>query len=201
MVFQQKKPSTGFWNLANMISIFRIILLPVFYFLLFGSEIMKLSAVFLCVLIFLLDNIDGLVARTMNLCTSIGAFLDIVCDRITEMFLWLVFLSMSLVPLWAPVIIIARGMVTDTIRVQAQIKGKEPYKMMSSRTGRFLVTSKLMRGLMGGSKMILFAVLTLYVAYGSPVFLQTSRILVPVVVAINLARGIPVIAEAKRYFD
>lgn len=196
----REKESPRFLNPPNIISIVRIILLPVYLiFILYGSITLKKIAIILCVIIFFMDYIDGLIAEKYNLKTKIGSHLDVIADRIAEIFFWLAFLSLGLVPLWAPLIVFTRCMITDLIRAQALMVNKGTYDTIQSGAGQFIVKSRLMRGLYGGMKMTLFALLTASLTMQADKILSITPILTIIVVILCILRGIPVIFEGVKY--
>lgn len=196
----KKKKDIPFFNAANIISITRVLLLPVFLiFLTYGNTTLKKSAIILCIIIFLADYLDGWVARKFNLKTKIGSYLDVVADRITELFLWLTFLSLDLIPLWAPIIVISRSMITDFIRAKALMNKKGTYDMIETDTGKFLVSSRIVRGLYAGLKMLLFTLLTASITTHTQEILTITPTLVTTIVIMSILRGIPVIHEGIKY--
>jgi cardiolipin synthase (CMP-forming) len=78
-------------TLANKITILRLLLVPVLIYLLFSyahsvipdshTTMLRYGAAALFVLIFLLDILDGLVARLGKQITTLGAILDPVADK------------------------------------------------------------------------------------------------------------------------
>ena len=71
------------WNLPNLITLFRITLIPVLvvvYFLKIPYREAVISGIF--VLAALTDWLDGYLARRMNATTKLGAFLDPVADKL-----------------------------------------------------------------------------------------------------------------------
>ena len=71
------------WNLPNLLTLFRIALIPVLvviYFLPIPYREVILTSVF--VLAALTDWLDGYLARRMNALTRLGAFLDPVADKL-----------------------------------------------------------------------------------------------------------------------
>ncbi len=189
-----------FWNLANVLSVLRILLLPIFvFFLLSNNSALMAAAVILCLIIFLLDYVDGWVAHKFKMKTTVGSFLDIVADRIAEAVMWILFVYLELVPFWAPMIILSRGMATDLIRAQAQVKGKAVYDLAESSLAKFLVNSRIMRGL-ANIKVLVFILATVVAAFD---YAELKQYILPLVVAsviVNLARGIPVIWEGRKLF-
>ncbi len=71
------------WNLPNLITLFRIMLIPVLvvaYFLNMPFRETVIAGIF--VLAALTDWLDGYLARRMNAITKLGAFLDPVADKL-----------------------------------------------------------------------------------------------------------------------
>ncbi|MBR7091646.1 MAG: CDP-alcohol phosphatidyltransferase family protein [Clostridia bacterium] len=76
------------WNIPNLLSLFRILLVPPFVFLFIGSAehphwmywafgVLALSA--------LSDSLDGLIARRFNMITDFGKLLDPIADKLTQL--------------------------------------------------------------------------------------------------------------------
>lgn len=69
-------------NIPNMLTVFRILLIPVFvvlYFVDFTGHTVAATAVF--ALACLTDFLDGFIARKYNLVTNFGKFLDPIADK------------------------------------------------------------------------------------------------------------------------
>ena len=182
---------------ADVITIsrtFLVLLLAVLIYYGIGSPYLVSAAL---VLAFLLDAIDGIVARKYRCSTVLGSLLDVVGDRITEIILWLTFLSLDLVPLWAPVSVLSRAVITDALRAKAASKNVSVYSMSRSRIFRAFVSSRWSRGLYGTSKAVFFVTLTLMrygvVPFSSPLVTAFSLYLV----AYSLVRGLPVLLSAR----
>ena len=75
---EQYRPSI--LNLANQLTILRIVFVPVFVILLVYNELGWALAVFLAAA--LTDGLDGLIARQFGQKTSIGAVLDPIADKL-----------------------------------------------------------------------------------------------------------------------
>ncbi len=183
------------FTLADKISILRVILIILAILMLyFGDNLIKLSSAILIVLGFLLDWVDGWIARRFKQERPIGSMIDVIADRLSEYLLWIFYLGMGVIPIWAPLIVIPRGVLTDFIRSQATAKGISVYELPKSRIAKFLVKSRFMRGLIGLSKLCLFTVLAMELG---GLNLGVSYALVVLVVILNVLRGLPVILEAK----
>ena len=109
-------------SLANKLSLFRILLVPVFviclvYYRPGQTEQLRYLAVSLFLIGVVTDAVDGYVARVARQATRLGAILDPAADKL---FLVTAFLSLSLIPTlpakyrlepWVPIVVISRDLV------------------------------------------------------------------------------------------
>lgn len=76
--------STG--NIANIITVVRIFLAPLFIWLLFADNhefgVLRYLAAALFILAIATDSVDGLLARRQNLVTDFGKLLDPIADKV-----------------------------------------------------------------------------------------------------------------------
>lgn len=98
----------------NILSLLRILLVPVFLVMVFQQKAVHALVVFL--LAGSTDFFDGLTARIWHQKTKIGAFLDPIADKLlaTSAFIVLTFPTLSIpnvIPLWLTVAVIARDIV------------------------------------------------------------------------------------------
>lgn len=66
------------WNIPNTLSLYRIVAFP-FILVLLALQDEKLFTLFICINL-ITDILDGLIARTFNMVTEIGARLDSIAD-------------------------------------------------------------------------------------------------------------------------
>lgn len=96
-------------NVPNVLSIFRILLVPVFI-LVFFSEMENARAV--SVLIYavaaLTDVLDGMIARKYNLVTKLGRVLDPLADKLMAFSVLACIAVSGIVPMWAAVVIFVK---------------------------------------------------------------------------------------------
>lgn len=206
-------------NLANTITISRIVILYLTVVMIYTQEVIWLSAgVIFSIAIIIMDALDGYVARRRNEVTQFGGVLDITGDRIVENVYWIVFADLDLIPMWIPIIVMSRGFLTDAIRSQALTEGKTAFgenTMMSSDVGKFLVSGRFMRAFYGVIKGVTFPYLILVLLakekhlieadltdylWISSYAQQTGLFLAITTTVVSVIRGIPVLAEGKRLF-
>lgn len=195
----QKWRQIVFWSsVSNAITTIRILMLfPVLYFLYTNLSALKIIAIASLITMLFMDKLDGYLARKLNQATKFGSIFDIAGDRIIEIAFWIVFADLKLIPIWVPIIILTRGILTDSIRYHALSEGKTPFgkeSMMKSRLTEFIVGSDFMRSI-ANVKILAFILLILTTMY--PRLLGLSLIITYISVFVNLLRGIPVIIDAN----
>lgn len=204
--------------MANIITIARIILLFIGIGFIYSHNIYgEILAFAIVIIVIIMDWIDGYVARKRGNTTPFGAVLDIMGDRIVESSLWIVFAHIHLIPVWVPIVVIVRGIITDSLRSVALTKGKTPFgekTMIKTAMGRLIVSSRLSRALYGSAKVVTFCYLILYLAYieglkASPALFTpdwqaslygAGMTLVYITVFMCVARAVPVITDSIEYF-
>jgi CDP-diacylglycerol--glycerol-3-phosphate 3-phosphatidyltransferase len=197
--------------MANIITISRLIPLALavlcFYV---GGPAFQVAAVPLILVLLLMDLVDGVVARRTNQVTKLGSALDIAMDRLVEFVLWVCYTDLDLIPVWVPLVVIARGMIVDAVRSYALAFGETAFGMMHSRMGRFFVSSRFMRDFYGTTKTLAFVILASVHALnrGALPFLGVVRpwlytvgyALTVLAVLLCLMRGVPVLFDARVLF-
>jgi len=124
-------------NLANKLTIWRIILIPFFLicfyipglgtaYLTIGDFHLPYSHL-LALIIFLAaaitDFFDGHIARKYNMITDFGKFMDPLADKLLVTAAFLIFIELDLVPAWVVFIILAREFMVTGLRTIAASKG------------------------------------------------------------------------------
>ena len=118
-------------NLANKLTIFRIILVPIMViipFLGIQGNILGIPISYLVIdLIFIIasitDKLDGYIARSRNQVTTFGKFLDPLADKILVLTAMIMLVEMNKLPPWIPVIVLAREFIVSGYRLIAVEKG------------------------------------------------------------------------------
>jgi cardiolipin synthase (CMP-forming) len=93
-------------NLANCLTLFRILTIPIFL------ECLAYRFYWEALLVFAIggftDFLDGFVARRMNQQTALGAYLDPVADKLLVITSFVMLGSIGGIPVWLTVIVVAR---------------------------------------------------------------------------------------------
>ena len=118
------------WTPANIVTVIRILFIPVFVIALlapweqclFGADPMGLTVravVSLVVfgLICLTDTLDGYLARSRNEVTVFGKFIDPIADKILVVAALLCLVQLGLLSSWVPIVIVAREMLVSGLRM------------------------------------------------------------------------------------
>lgn len=109
-------------NLANKITCFRFLLIPIFVVLFyFGSMGIVISS-FIFIIAALTDFFDGCIARKRNEITILGSFLDPVADKILTMAAFILLVTIRLIPAWSVISILAREFIVNGLRFVAAEK-------------------------------------------------------------------------------
>ncbi len=194
--------------MANFISIFRTFLSFIVAGILFmDSNTAYLTAFILTIIIIWMDGLDGYLARKFNETSKLGALLDIICDRIVENVYWISFTVFGWLPLWVPLMVLTRGIVTDSLRSLALEHGYTAFgetTMMQSKIGKFIVASNFSRFSYAVFKAFAFALLIIAHLPSEYPYKQTISIAAYTCayasVFFCVIRGIPVILESRRFF-
>ena len=122
-------------NLANKLTIFRIILVPVIMLIPIIDNLVGIPGEFLGIstsfwimnIIFIIasitDKLDGYIARSRNQVTTFGKFLDPLADKILVLSALVILVEYGKIPSWIPIIVLAREFIVSGYRLIAVEKG------------------------------------------------------------------------------
>lgn len=115
-------------NLPNKITVARICLIPVFMVVLmcgdyFGLPYFHLWAALVFAIASLTDGIDGHIARSRNLITDFGKFVDPLADKLLVASALICFIQLDWIPAYMTVIILSREFIVTGLRNIAASKG------------------------------------------------------------------------------
>ena len=118
-------------NLANKLTIFRILLVPVIMLIPIIDNLVGIPGEFLGIstafwimnIIFIVasitDKLDGYIARSRNQVTTFGKFLDPLADKILVLSALVILVEYGKIPSWIPIIVLAREFIVSGYRLIA----------------------------------------------------------------------------------
>lgn len=121
-------------NLANKITIFRIVLIPIFMAILltWASATVRFYSIeiqwgaIVAGLVFVLaaatDGLDGYIARSRNQITAVGQLMDPLADKLLISAALITLVGMGRLSAWVAVIIIGREFAVTGLRMSAAVK-------------------------------------------------------------------------------
>ena len=123
--FLMKKSQSTLNNLPNTLSIMRLALIPVIVICLYfpGRLGSFLAALFFGVAA-ITDLLDGFYARKHKKITSLGKFLDPLADKLLVSVTMIMLITLSRIPPWVAILIIAREMAVTGLRGIAVVEGQ-----------------------------------------------------------------------------
>lgn len=118
-------------NLANKLTIFRIILVPIMVIMPFlgikeqiwGIPITYLIIDAIFIIASITDKLDGYIARSRNQVTTFGKFADPLADKILVLAAMIILVEFSKLPAWIPIIVLSREFIVSGYRLVAVEKG------------------------------------------------------------------------------
>ena len=200
--------------MANAISLSRLPLLFIVVWMAYRPPgPWQVAAMILLIGVFVLDGIDGAVARRRNEESSFGAVLDVAIDRAVELGMWFVLVDLGAAPLWAALVFVVRGSLVDALRAaRLSAEGVQPFDAFEHPVARWIVKGRFMRGFYAAIKAITFCWLLFFLGasgllatawpdawtVAAPVVDAFGLALVWVTVATCVLRGLPDLAEYPR---
>lgn len=128
-------------SLANLVTLARIALIPLFIVLLMSNA---QGAYWQAALVFALaaftDSLDGYIARRYKQVTRLGIFLDPLADKLLIIAALVCLVVLHKVPAWIVVIIIAREFIITCLRL---IKARKGIAIPASWGGKFKTITQI----------------------------------------------------------
>jgi phosphatidylglycerophosphate synthase len=144
--------------------------------------------------VFILDAVDGILARRLKSETLIGSFIDIAGDRLVEFLFLQCFVRAGLIPLWFVVAFYGRIILTDSCRMRAFRAEKVlATGIVLPRKWGLFVLSKLSRSTYAALKGVLFSVLLLAMYRGETAVSQLELGLLLTVLTFSFLRALPIL--------
>ncbi len=128
-------------NIPNVLTIFRILLTPLFIICLFSNyPYARLWALIIFIVASVTDAFDGYYARKYNQVTRHGQFLDPLADKILVSSAFISFALMELVPFWMVALIVFRDLFVTGLRWAMESKG---LTMITSKIAKAKTTTQI----------------------------------------------------------
>ncbi len=135
-------------NLPNKLTLFRVILIPLFVFFLLNRSMGRASdiiALVIFVVASLTDLFDGKIARKYGLVTDFGKFMDPLADKLLVCSALICFVELEKLPAWIVVIIIGREFIISGFRIIAADNG---IVIAASMYGKIKTTAQMVMVIM-----------------------------------------------------
>lgn len=128
-------------NIANRLTVLRIILAFVFMFFLFCHGLWaKVLSLAIFIFAALSDFFDGRIAHKKNMVTDFGKLMDPIADKILVLAAFTAFVQMQLIDAWMFVIIVSREILITSLRLFALNKGKV---LSAAKAGKHKTVSQM----------------------------------------------------------
>ncbi|MBP3454166.1 MAG: CDP-diacylglycerol--glycerol-3-phosphate 3-phosphatidyltransferase [Clostridia bacterium] len=112
-------------NLPNKLSITRMALIPVMVALMYPNNLIcNLLAAAVFGAAAFTDYLDGHIARKEGIVTDFGKFIDPVADKLLNLSAMVMLIHLGLMPAWMVIVILARELCVDGLRMVAVGNGK-----------------------------------------------------------------------------
>jgi len=138
-------------NIPNLLSIFRMCLVPVFVIVFFSdSPNAHAYAAVVYGIAGITDVLDGIIARKFNLITKLGKILDPLADKLMTITAFVCIAIIDLIPWWAIILIFAKDLllVLGGVKLYKEISAVFKSNILGKIATVFLV--------MGGVALLLF---------------------------------------------
>jgi cardiolipin synthase len=93
-------------NIANIISLARLLSVPVYVWLILSDQVQLAFWLFLVAAVS--DAIDGIIAKYFNMETNLGAYLDPIADKALLVSAFVVLGVQELLPIWIVIAVVSR---------------------------------------------------------------------------------------------
>jgi CDP-diacylglycerol---glycerol-3-phosphate 3-phosphatidyltransferase len=113
-------PTVSPWNIANYLTVLRLLLVPVFLVLLIGQdgqdEVWRYGAAAVFLLAAWTDRIDGQIARSRGLITSFGKMADPIADKALTGGAFVALSVLGELPWWVTLLVLGRELGITLLR-------------------------------------------------------------------------------------
>jgi len=128
-------------NLPNKLSLFRLLLVPIILLILYSNISYNVDiATAIFILASVTDLIDGYIARSRNIITNLGKFLDPLVDKVLVVSILIYLVYKQIIPDWMAIIIVAREFMVSGLRILSASHG---IVIAASKLGKLKTNSQI----------------------------------------------------------
>jgi CDP-diacylglycerol--glycerol-3-phosphate 3-phosphatidyltransferase len=177
------------WNLPNIITVVRILLAPLFFWMLLADNgadgALRWWAAVLFIVAIATDGVDGAIARKYNLVTDLGKLLDPIADKILTGAALIGLSVLAELPWWVTILILLREIGITVFRFAMLSDRVIP----ASRGGKLKTIAQ--------SVAISLALLPLWLVFGEWIH-WVNTITMAIALALTIYTGIEYLVAARR---
>ncbi|MCU1575722.1 MAG: CDP-diacylglycerol--glycerol-3-phosphate 3-phosphatidyl-transferase [Leifsonia sp.] len=181
--------ATSNWNIPNLITVVRILLAPLFMWMLLADNgadsWLRWAAGVLFILAIATDGVDGAIARRRGLVTELGKLLDPIADKVLTGAALVSLSILGELPWWVTVLILVREIGITVFRFVKLRDGVIP----ASHGGKLKTT---MQGVA-----ISFALMPFWIVFGTWVY-WLDGVLMTIAVILTVVTGLEYLWQAWR---
>lgn len=132
-------------NLANKITLARVFMIPIFVIVLisglFSSPMNRYIALAIFIIASLTDTLDGYIARSRNMVTNLGKFMDPLADKMLVISAMISLVQLGELKGWIVIVIVAREFIVTGFRL---IAASENIVIAASWWGKLKTISQML---------------------------------------------------------
>lgn len=106
-------------NIANKLTMVRLLMVPIFVIIYNYFGVVNLTTAIVFSLISATDFLDGYLARSRNLVTTFGKFMDPLVDKVLTQSGFILLAGSGMIPSWTVIVMIFRELLIDGLRILA----------------------------------------------------------------------------------
>lgn len=138
-------------SLPNLITIFRIFMVPLIVWLIITGEFLVAFAVFM--LAGMSDGVDGFIAKRFNQTTELGAYLDPIADKLLLVSIYVSLGFRDILPPWLVILVVSRDILIVGALVLSWLMDRPvpitPLMVSKANTTAQIVLAALVLGALG----------------------------------------------------
>lgn len=130
-----------FWNLPNMLTVARILLIPLFVLFTYDADpLFSFLAAIIFAVAAITDVVDGFLARRWGLVTVVGKFLDPLADKLIVLAAFVMMTRLGRIPAWVVIVLLSREFIITGLR---QIAASEGLVIAAGQEGKWKTSLQL----------------------------------------------------------